>query len=391
MHDEPLISTFVLIVLGVLVITIVLKKLKQPYVVAYLLTGILLGPYGFKLIQNQENLARLGEIGVILLLFFAGMEVSPRKFAQNWQVPAIGTVLQILITSLIISIIGIFLYWSVAKIILFGAVVSLSSTAVVLKLINDNGCIKTRLGQNVLGILLVQDLAVVPLIIIIRLMGGEALSINQITVQILGGICIIAIASIMAVKKSIKISFLSGLGKDEEMRVFAALIICFGMSAMTESLELSSALGAFIGGMIVATLEETEWVANSLSSVKTIFMALFFISIGMLIDLQLLWDHIFSFLSFLLFIYFFNTVINALIFKALKQRTEEALMGGAMLSQIGEFSFVFISMGFASGIINLIQYNYFITLVSLSLLFSPLWISLVNIYVKKVLKRECQC
>ncbi|MDE5033763.1 cation:proton antiporter, partial [Francisella tularensis subsp. holarctica] len=79
------------VMLGILVVTIVIKKLKQPYVVAYLLTGILLGQYGLRLIQDQENLERLGEIGVILLLFFAGMEVSPRKFADNWHVPTIGT------------------------------------------------------------------------------------------------------------------------------------------------------------------------------------------------------------------------------------------------------------------------------------------------------------
>lgn len=105
------------------------------------------------------------------------------------------------------------------KDITFGAVISLSSTAVVLKLLNDSGSMKTRLGQNVLGILLIQDLAVVPMLILVRLIGGEELSISQIVTQILGGILVISIAAIMAVKKNIKISFISVLGKDEEMRV----------------------------------------------------------------------------------------------------------------------------------------------------------------------------
>lgn len=198
MHSEPLFPLFVVVMLGVLIVTIVLKKLKQPYVVAYLLTGILLGPYGLKLIQDQENLARLGEIGVILLLFFAGMEVSPRKFAENWKVPTIGTMLQMLVTSFIVSIIGYVLDWSLAKILLFGAVISLSSTAVVLKLLNDNGSMKTRLGQNVLGVLLIQDLAVVPMLIIIRIIGGEEPSVSQILIQVVGGILVISIAAIMA-------------------------------------------------------------------------------------------------------------------------------------------------------------------------------------------------
>ncbi|AIT08513.1 sodium:proton exchanger [Candidatus Francisella endociliophora] len=387
MHNEPLIPLFVFVMLGILVVTIILKKLKQPYVVAYLLTGILLGPYGLKLIEDQESLARLGEIGVILLLFFAGMEVSPRKFAENWKVPTFGTMLQMLVTSLIVSIVGLFLHWSFAKILLFGAVISLSSTAVVLKLLHDSGSMKTRLGQNVLGVLLVQDLAVVPMLIIVRIIGGEMPTLGQVAIQIIGGIFVISIAAIMAVKKNIKLSFLSGLGKDEEMRVFAALVICFGMAALTESLELSSALGAFVGGMIVATLEETEWVGHSLSTVKTIFMALFFISVGMLIDLNLFWNHIVLFVCILLLVYFLNTTINALIFKALRQRLEEALIGGAMLSQIGEFSFVLITMGHVSNIITDSMYQYCITLISLSLLFSPLWISSVNLFIRRFVKQ----
>lgn len=388
MHNEPLISLFVFVMLGILIVTIVLKKLKQPYVVAYLLTGILLGPYGLKVIQDQESLARLGEIGVILLLFFAGMEVSPRKFAENWKVPTIGTMLQMLVTSMIVSVVGLFLHWSFAKIILFGAVISLSSTAVVLKLLHDGSNMKTRLGQNVLGVLLVQDLAVVPMLIIVRIIGGELPTFGQVAIQIAGGIFVISVAAFMAIKKNLKIPFLDVLGKDEEMRVFAALVICFGMAALTESLELSSALGAFIGGMIVATLEETEWVGHSLSTVKTIFMALFFISVGMLIDLKLFWSHIGLFVSILILVFVLNTTINTMIFKALRQRTEEALVGGAMLSQIGEFSFVLITMGYASSIINTSMYQYCITLISLSLLFSPLWISFVNLIIRKFIAKE---
>lgn len=388
MHNEPLISLFVFVMLGILIVTIVLKKLKQPYVVAYLLTGILLGPYGLRIIEDQESLARLGEIGVILLLFFAGMEVSPRKFAENWKVPTIGTMLQILVTSMIVSVVGLFLHWSFAKIILFGAVISLSSTAVVLKLLHDGSSMKTRLGQNVLGVLLVQDLAVVPMLIIISIIGGEMPTFGQVAIQIIGGIFVISIAAFMAVKKNLKIPFLDVLGKDEEMRVFAALVICFGMAALTESLELSSALGAFVGGMIVATLEETEWVGHSLSTVKTIFMALFFMSVGMLIDLKLFWNHIGLFVSILILVFVLNTTINTLIFKALRQRTEEALVGGAMLSQIGEFSFVLITMGYASSIISTSMYQYCITLISLSLLFSPLWISFVNLIIRKFITKE---
>jgi len=383
MHTEPLISVFVFVMLGILVFTMIVKKLKQPYVIAYLLTGILLGPYGLNLIEDGHNMERLGEIGVILLLFFAGMEISPRKFAENWKVPTIGTILQIMVTCSIVSIIGAYFEWTVAKIVLFGAAISLSSTAVVLKLLHDSSSMKTRLGQNVLGVLLVQDLAVVPMLIIIGLLGGNKPEMSQILVQITGGILVVSVAALMAIKKNIHLKFIEALGKDEEMRVFAALVICFGMAALTGYLQLSSALGAFVGGMIVATVEETEWVGHSLSTVKTIFMALFFISIGMLINLKLVWLYFFDFAILLILIFLINTTINTLIFRALKQRKDEALIGGAMLSQIGEFSFVLITMGYTLHILNDRTYQFSISLISLSLLLSPLWISLVHFYIRK--------
>ena len=384
MHSEPLIPIFVFIMLGILFVTVILKKFKQPHVVAYLLVGILLGPYGLKIIQDQEILSRLGEIGVILLLFFAGMEVSPRKFAQNWVIPLLGTLLQIIITVLFVLILGWLLKWSIAKIILFGSIMSLSSTAVVLKLIQDWGESKTKLGQNVLGVLLVQDLAVVPMLIIIGLLGGNSPTGSQITLQIVGGVLVLILAVWMAIKDTIKIPFIKLLGSDHEMKVFAALAICFGMAAITGSLGLSSALGAFVGGMVVATAKETEWVHHSLLTVKTLFIALFFISIGMLINLKLIWHHCILLFMLLMIVYLTNTFINALIFKTLKQNWHESLYGGAMLSQIGEFSFVLITMGFSLNIVGLTTYQLGVALISLSLLFSPLWINCVKWQVNKL-------
>lgn len=383
MHSEPLIPIFVFIMLGILVVAVILKKLNQPHVVAYLLAGILLGPYGLKIIEDQDVLARLGEIGVILLLFFAGMEVSPRKFAKNWVVPVIGTTLQIFVTILFVWIVGWFMEWSVAKVVLFGSIMSLSSTAVVLKLIQDWGQTKTRLGENVLGVLLVQDLAVVPMLIAIGTLGGHSPTGGQIMLQVIGGVLVLILAVWMAIKDTIKLPFIHLIKDDHEIQVFAALAICFGMAAITGFLGLSSALGAFVAGMIVATAKEIEWVHHSLLTVKTLFLALFFISVGMLIDLKLIWEHVFLLTSLLIIVYLTNTFINALILKVLKQNWETSLYGGAMLSQIGEFSFVLITMGFTLDIISVKYYQFGIALISLSLLFSPLWIVLVKKYITK--------
>ena len=385
MNDSHFIPIFVFIILGILITAIILKKLKQPYVIAYLLSGVLLGPYGFDVISDYNLLLKLGENGVILLLFFAGMEICPKKFAKNWRIPVIGTILQIIATITIVTLLGFLLSWEIAKDFLFASIIALSSTAVVLKLIQDKGGVKSRLYESILGVLLVQDLAVVPMLVIVGILGGDIPSITDLTIQVTGGVLVIILAVYMAIKQTVRIPFINMLGKDQEMRVFASLVICFGMSAITGSLGLSYALGAFVGGMVVSTAKETEWVTHSLLTLKTLFLALFFLAVGMLINLTIILNNLYLMLFLIFIIYIVNTIVNALIFRSLRQRWAESLYAGAMLSQLGEFGFVLITMGLSLNIVTEHTYQFFVALISLSLFFSPLWINLISTITNKCL------
>lgn len=374
MHGDPAAPIFVAIMLAILIISQVMTRFKQPPVVAYLLVGIILGPSVLGIVTSQENLSRLGEIGVILLLFFVGMEVSPKKLAANWLIPIVGTSLQVLISVLVIFVLGWLFSWNLPMRILVGFVISLSSTSVVLKLLQDWGEMDTQIGQNLLGILLVQDLLVIPMMIVLSLFSGHTPSINSILLQIVGGIAAFTIVIFVTVKEQIRLPFLSHLAKDPEGRVFVALLLCFGLATITSLLGLSTALGSFLAGLVVASTKETHWAHESLLPLKTIFLAIFFVSIGMLVDVSYLW-HFFWQISFLVLAAFAtNTLINAIILRILKEKWQVSLYQGSMLSQIGEFAFVLTAIGFEVGIISNSSYKMLITTIALTILLSPLWI-----------------
>ena len=277
-------------------------------------------------------------IGVALLLFFIGMEVSPRKLIDNWKVAVIGTLLQIIISVGCVLPLGLYLQWPVERTVLIGFVISLSSTAVVLKLLQDWKEFDSRVGQNVLVILLAQDLAIIPMLMILAGMGEQQADAGNIWLQIVGTIVIVTIVGYIAVKETIRLPLSKLLRNDHEIQIFAALTICLGLSLLTGLAGLSTALGAFEAGMLIGAARETQWVHHSLEPFRVIFVALFFASIGMLVDLKFIIEHGAQIAALVFLVILTNTVINGAILRALGENWRDSLYAGTMLSQIGEYS-----------------------------------------------------
>lgn len=376
MHLDPALSIIVGALLVILLMGMLLNRLKQPHVVGYLIVGILLGPHVIGLIHDQALIERLGAMGVVFLLFFIGMEVSPRKLLATWRIAVIGTTVQILISILCIWLLGKWLDWPLSRTILMGFVISLSSTAVVLKVLQDRNELETDTGQNVLGVLLFQDVAIIPMLIVISLMSGNEPDSQQIILQIVGGVLMIALIAYIMRKETIHLPLAKWLKGDHEMQIFAALIICFGLSLITGLFGLSTALGAFIGGMLVGAARETQWVHHSLDPFRVIFVALFFVSIGMLVDLIFIKEHWFQIAALVIAVILTNTFINAVIIRLLGDSWPDSLYSGALLSQIGEFSFVLAAVGMQANLINNYGYQLTVTVIALSLMISPAWIAL---------------
>ena len=382
MHLDPIMPYLVGSILAVLILGLLLRSIRQPYVIGYLIAGIVLGPHCAALITDEEVLGHLGAIGVVLLLFFIGMEVTPKKLVDNWKVAVLGTLLQIFISVGCVWPLGLFLDWPISRIVLIGFVISLSSTAVVLKLLQDWKEFDSKVGQNVLVILLAQDLAVIPMLIILSMLGGADSEASNIWLQLIGAGAMSAIIAYIAVKETIRLPLGRLLGDDREIQVFAALCICLGLSLLTGLAQLSTALGAFVGGMVIGAAKETQWVHHSLESFRIVFVALFFVSIGMLVDLSFIQSHWLQVGALVILVIFTNTFINGAILRMLGDTWRDSLYAGTLLSQIGEFSFVLAAVGIQSSIITDYGYQMTIAVISISLLISPPWIMLVKLLLK---------
>jgi CPA2 family monovalent cation:H+ antiporter-2 len=318
----------------------------------------------------------IGEFGLVLLLFFIGMEISLPDFIKKWRVPTMGTLLQVALSIVMVGMLGLYYDWSFDRVIILGFIISLSSSAVVIKLLQDNKEIETKIGQSVLSILIMQDILIVPMLVFTNYLGGRAPSRTEIALQIIGGMLIIAGIIWILRKKTVSFPFKAYIRRDHELQIFMAFFICFGFALFTSFFGLSAALGAFVGGMVVHASRSTHWIHESLHSFRVIFVAVFFISIGLIIDLNFLINHWKTVLSLLLLVYITNHLVNSAVIHYFGSTWKDSLYGGALLAQIGELSFILASSAHYSKIFSDFEYQLTVIVISLTFLISPFWIGM---------------
>lgn len=375
---DPLLSRFIILSLIIISVGFVLNLLKQPSVITYIIVGVLVGPNGFGIISDENLISNLGSLGLVLLLFFIGMEIHLKDLIANWRVSVIGTLIQIAVSLFVVWVLGHYFGWNAHQVIMLGFVISLSSTAVVIKLLEEKGELHSAAGQNVLGILIVQDILIVPMLIIIGYLGGKQPGNGELFKQIVGAVLILIVIAYILKKKEIRFPFRSIISKDHETQVFVAFALCFGFATLTALLGLSSALGAFVAGIVVSSAKSTEWVYHSLHSFKTMFVALFFVSVGMIINLDFVGENAVTIAALVLMVFLVNNTINVLVIRIFFKDWKTSLYSGALLSQIGEFSFILGTTGFSVGIIKDYAYQLIISTIALTLLLSPFWINLIR-------------
>jgi CPA2 family monovalent cation:H+ antiporter-2 len=370
------IAGFVIMVVGLLV-----KWIKQPLIIAYILAGVIIGPSGIGMIKDPELINILGELGLILLLFFIGMEISLPNLFKMWKTALFGVTFQVLASILIVGIIGWSFHWSINRIITLGFVLALSSSAVIIKLMEDKKELSTTIGQNVLSILIMQDIVLVPMLITIEFLGGSTPTIQKTLMQIIGSLFIIGIFIYLLKKKTIHLPFTNKIKNDHEGQVFVAVLFCFGFAIATSFLGLSAALGAFFAGLIVHAADSTEWFHDSLHSFRVAFVSMFFVSIGMMINLHVLFENYHVVLLLLLSVYITNHLINTLIMYFFCRNWRNSFYGGAMLAQVGELGFMLLASAYFYGVISDYGYQIAILTISLSLFISPIWIEISKWFV----------
>lgn len=368
-----IISLFVVLVI---LLGLILKKIHQPSIIAYILVGIILGKDGLGMIQETEVIYQLGEIGIILLLFFIGMEISLPEFVKQWKVAVIGTFLQVMISLGVMLGIGYLFDWSLARSVVLGFVIALSSSAVIIKVLEEKKMVDSTVGKNVLSILLTQDIILVPLLIITSFMGGKSVPMSELLLMIVGGLLVILTLVYVYVRKEVKLPFAKAIESDHEIQVFTALLFCFGGALISVLFGLSPALGAFVGGIVMHAGKATDWIHDTLNSFRILFVAFFFVSVGLQIDFDFLFQNLLAISIATLAVFVTNHFLNAAILRFFSCSWKEAFIGGALLAQIGELSFLLGSEAFSLHIITDFGYKFTICLISVTLLISPFWITI---------------
>ena len=352
-----------------------LKKLKQPYLIAYLIAGILLGPYALKLFTRPEEIEMVGEIGILLLMFFVGMEINiPNKKSLIIK-PLLAQGIKILLSLLFAYFIGRFLGLDYKSIVLIAMLFTFNSTAVVVEFLKKHGTIHTAFGIVILNILLLQDLLLAPALTVLKFWNGEDFSLLNLIFPL--AICLAIFFIFRKIRHFREIRFSSSfLENDHDLQVFSGLFICLGFGLLAEVMGMSAALGSFMAGVLVGKMKVFHWLEHSLLPFKIFFVSLFFVSIGLRMDIPYLLSNYKLIILGTLVVLISNSIMSAIFFRALNFKWKDSLYGGALLSQTGEFGILALSIAYKTNIVEYELYKAGLGITCLSLLFSTLWINL---------------
>ncbi len=363
----------ILILLGFSVIVVfILQRFHLPSILGFIITGIIIGPYGLSLINAVDEVEIISEIGVILLLFVIGMELSLKQLVSMRKTVFIGGLLQVGLSVIVATLIYKFLGFAWNEAVFVGFLFSLSSTAIVLKILQDRNEISAPHGRNALGILIFQDIIVVPMLLVTPIMAGQSDDIGMavLTLLIKSGL-VIVITYISARYLVPRLMHLIARTQNKELFLLTTIAICIAITFLTSEAGLSLALGAFLAGLIISESEYSHQATGTILPFRELFTSIFFISIGMLLDLQFFIKNALVVLPLVLAVFILKGTIASLATAILKYPPRTVLLTGLALFQIGEFAFILSKVGIESGLLSVEMNQYFLSVSIVTMLFTP--------------------
>jgi monovalent cation:H+ antiporter-2, CPA2 family len=389
MHQFAVIKDIVIILLVSVPIIFLFKKINLPSTVGFLIAGMIIGPFGFRLIREIEQVEVMAEIGVILLLFYIGLEVSFNKVYKIKKLFFNAGGLQVGLTTLIASLIFIAVGVEINRSIFYGMLVSLSSTAIVLKLFSDRNETDTPHGKIALATLIFQDFAIVPMFILLPLLASAGnVSIGGIAFQF--GKAILAVILIIVASRVLmpKIIYLLASIRIREAFTIGIILLLLGTAYLTFLAGLSFALGAFIAGLILSESDFSHQIVSDILPLKDSFNSIFFVSIGLLLNIEFVIENPLLLLGASTGILILKSFIIILIVKFLKFPLRVAILTGISIAQIGEFSFVLAQAGIQFDLIPDEFYNAFIAASIFTMTLTPLLLNAAPLIALKISKVE---
>ncbi len=372
MHPIPFLREFVVILAAAVVVVLGCHRLRIPPVVGLLLTGLVIGPSGLRLVADRHIVDIFAEIGIIFLLFTIGLEFSLDRLREVRRAFFGGGTGQAAASVALVALAGVWAGLGAGRSIFLGFLVALSSTAVVLKLYAERGDLDTPHGKLVIGILLFQDFLTVPMLLLVPILSGAVeASILTVVLRFAVGTVLVTAAFLAARHLMPRLLHAIVRTRVREAFVLGALLLCLGTGLVTESFGFSVALGAFLAGVVIAESAYSHQVVAEVSPFRDVFNSVFFISVGMLLDVSVALQHLPLVLALVAGILVLKTMVTFAVVRLLGYPSRTASLVGLGLAQVGEFSFVVASAGAAAGLLAGEEMQYFLAASILSLAVTP--------------------
>lgn len=381
---SDLFSALVVLCFAVLFLILVLRRFRQPYFIAYIAAGVLLGPKLLNTIPDPEMVAELGEIGIVLLMFSIGTEIDLHHLSQHFCRPFAIALVQILLSALCMYALGMQLGWPASRIILLSFIISLSSSAIVFQYLQRTGEIKSQLGIITCGVLLMQDMLVVPMVLSLNFISGSNASFFELAKVCIGGMLILLFLRSAVNRRIFNIPMRRELVADHDLQVFIGFCICFGMAWFSFWFGLSPAFGAFAAGIVIGQDKATRWLGKSLIPFRVFFMAFFFLAIGLQLDVGFFATNAGTIVLVAVSVLIINSLINSLLFKLSGNSWRDSIYAGALLSQIGEFSFVLLTLAASLGLVGDYMRQITLAVITSTMLLSSIWLAIIQKLIYKL-------
>jgi CPA2 family monovalent cation:H+ antiporter-2 len=376
-HGLPLLDDLLILLVASIPIAFLCHRLRLPVIVGFMITGVVIGPYGLGLIKDAQAVESLAEIGVVLLLFTIGLEFSLRRMMEMKRLVMWGGGLQVLLTIAGVAGLVHMLGRGTSQAAFFGFLFALSSTAIVLKTYMDRQEIDTPHGKAGVGILLFQDLCIVPMMLLVPVLSGkEGSSFTNIAIKL--GTALAVIAGIILAARFVVPFLLHHVVRlrSQEVFIIFVVMVSLGTAWLTSHFGLSMALGAFIAGIVLAESEYSHQIVSDVMPFRDVFNSVFFISIGMLLSLGALAANLLTVLAWVVALILGKAIIVLVASRLLGNSLRVGAMVGIGLAQVGEFSFILAKVGLGQGLLSEGDYQKFLAASILSMIATPFLINL---------------
>ncbi len=374
MPDHTELTAIAVVGLAALICGLILTRMRQPAVVGYILAGIILGPSAAGVVEDRTQINTLADLGVLMLLFLVGMELRLRSFMEVWRTALLCTLAQIGASVAVMLGLSELLGWPLGLSVLLGFVVAISSTAVAIKMLEEIGELKTETGQITVAVLIAQDLAVVPMMLVIHELAGAGFGTGGLVRIVLSIAVLVLLVLYLSRRDGIRLPLAERVVRHVDLTPLAALALCLGAAALSGLVGLSPAYGAFLAGLVIGNSAHREAMIRSTQPIQSILLMVFFLSVGLLIDLGYIWDNLGKVALLLLIVTVFKTALNVAALRLLGEPLPRAALAGVVLGQVGEFSFVLAAIAVTTGLIGGEESRLIVAIVALSLIISPLWL-----------------